>query len=371
MKNLTKENINNIIFICLFFGCILFSKTSHAAFIINSNGTVSDDINNLVWDRCPLGFSGPTCIGSILTFSWENALLEVSARNSANHLGFNDWRLPNRIELESLIKIDAESPAVDGSVFPNSPVVNSLNAISWSSTTNPADTSTAWYVSFFSGNTEFGSKSNNLTVRLVRGGGTLNGFDKIGINNYVASVPANSSLNGSVNTTLSGGGANCALGYINYQSTGNATPAPPSGITFPAGFVNFTTTNCDPGGTISVTITYPNSLPHGTQFYKYGPSTPGALPSWYIHPAVINGNTITYSVLDNGQGDSDATLGKIIDPAGPGFFTGGINNIPTLNKVSGAILLGLIFLLLCFQRRLFKLKFKFNFRFMQIVSKRI
>jgi len=121
---------------------------------------------------------------------------------------------------------------------------------------------------------------------------------------------------------------------VAYQSANSVGATPPAGVTLPHGVVNFTTTpSCTAGGTITVTLTYPSALPAGTQFWKYGPATAGNPASWYVHPATVAGNTITYSVTDNGQGDSNATVGQITDPGGPGVGGGaGIAGVPTLSQ---------------------------------------
>ncbi|MNT53965.1 hypothetical protein D3C72_1910890 [compost metagenome] len=76
-------------------------------------------------------------------------------------------------------------------------------------------------------------------------------------------------------------------------------------------------------------ITYPQPLPAGTQFWKFGPATPAvggvaAASTWFqLGGASLSGDrlTVTYTVADDGVGDSNATPGSISDPfalaAGP------------------------------------------------------
>lgn len=48
-------------------------------------------------------------------------------------------------------------------------------------------------------------------------------------------------------------------------------------------------------------VTYPNALPAGTQYYKYGPTTSDPNPYWYkFDGAAISGNTITLTLTDGG-----------------------------------------------------------------------
>jgi hypothetical protein len=79
-----------------------------------------------------------------ITRTWDDA------KNYCENLtvgGYNDWRLPQKKELESIINYGQSSLAIDTSVFSNTKTDNY-----WSSTTYAAcDVSKAWYVHFGSG----------------------------------------------------------------------------------------------------------------------------------------------------------------------------------------------------------------------------
>ncbi len=95
----------------------------------------------------------------------------------------------------------------------------------------------------------------------------------------------------------------------------------------PYGEYAFQSTGCT--GAVTMVITYPQPLPAGIQFWKYGPATPAvggvvAASTWFqLGSATLSADrkTVTYTITDNGAGDSDATLGRISDPfalaAGP------------------------------------------------------
>jgi len=57
--------------------------------------------------------------GAASAHIWAQALGVAVSANSASYKGHNDWRLPNRNELESLVKIDVSDPAIDATAFPN------------------------------------------------------------------------------------------------------------------------------------------------------------------------------------------------------------------------------------------------------------
>ncbi|GAB4088480.1 Lcl C-terminal domain-containing protein [Hydrogenophaga soli] len=326
---------------------------AHAAYTVNADGTVTDTTSGLVWDQCVLGSrtsAATSCAANTnSTYTWDEALAQVSARNSANHLGYSDWRLPNISELESLVDTTAATaPIINTTAFPNTPIMGDSmgGGAHWSSSSyapNPAD---AWNVDFLNGVSGADLKTYPLFVRLVRSGQSFSAFDGMGTTSYTAPTPSGSSTSGNVTTTLSGGGAaSCAMVSVAYQSANSVGAAPPAGVSFPAGVVNFTTTGCAVGGTVTVTLTYPSALPAGTRLYKYGPATAGASPSWYEHPATIGGNTITYSVTDNGVGDSNNTAGVITDPAGagvPGGGAEGVAGVPTLSQWALLLLAGLV-----------------------------
>ena len=80
-------------------------------FTDNGDGTVTDGTTHLMWDQCAYGLTGATCTtGTALQTSWAGALDAAVAANNANYKGFNDWRVPNKNELESLVNLSAVAP---------------------------------------------------------------------------------------------------------------------------------------------------------------------------------------------------------------------------------------------------------------------
>lgn len=98
-----------------------------ARFVDNGNGTVTDQLSNLVWEKIP----------NTNAFTWEQAL---SYAENLTLAGASDWRVPNIKEIQSLNDFSNVSPSVNTSIFSSIGVKKY-----WSSTTLPNQTTRAWY----------------------------------------------------------------------------------------------------------------------------------------------------------------------------------------------------------------------------------
>ncbi|MEO8751120.1 MAG: DUF1566 domain-containing protein [Casimicrobiaceae bacterium] len=373
--------------------------SAHAAFTDNGDGTITDTVTGLQWDKCAYGqFAGDCSGGAAARRAWSQALTDVVALNSGVYKGHNDWRLPNVKELESLVKIDSLNPAIDGTAFPNT----DFSFAYWSSTLfvppMPTFSGQAWGVDFNLGFVDIidtSSSANKSFVRLVRNGQPVDSFDLLapasaaptpiaraalaisapdvvattagarntssqtqssGQRTFSASTGTGSGI-ATANMTTVDGGAACGFVGSGFMAVSAVPSAPPAGVRFPHGLASLRIANCAATGTtVTVTLTFPQPLPPETVYWKYGPATKGGAAVWYVMPgAIVAGNTITLPLTDGQLGDDDWTAnGLISDPGGPGLATAASlvpsEAIPVLDGWPLRMLLALFVLLVAITR---------------------
>lgn len=105
------------------------------SFTDNGDMTVTDTATGLMWSK----------EDSAVGMTWQDALDWVQAKNTANYLGHNDWRLPNAKELHSLVNYANApdfnaKPAIDTAFFTCTGITNENGDTDypyyWSSTTH-------------------------------------------------------------------------------------------------------------------------------------------------------------------------------------------------------------------------------------------
>ena len=131
-------------------------------FVDNGDGTVTDTSTGLMWMRCAFGqiWDGTTCTGDALAYKWKEA---TALRQ--RFAGFDNWRLPDLDEFESLITPLQDESFFDKETFPNSP-----KSDFWTSSFSAYDSLNAWSLSFEHGHAVNIGRDNACHVRLVRAG---------------------------------------------------------------------------------------------------------------------------------------------------------------------------------------------------------
>ena len=164
-----------------------------AQFTDNGNGTITDNLTNLIWQKAPFADS----------ITWEQALGYADTLTLA---GATDWRLPNIKEMQSVNDESIITPSVSISYFPSIGVKKY-----WSSTTLPNQTAKAWYLDTHFGITTYANKTAKNSVLCVKNNtGTPTGLteNKVG-KTIVYPNPFTSQIN--VNTS----GKNIAVKLYN------------------------------------------------------------------------------------------------------------------------------------------------------------
>jgi hypothetical protein len=103
-------------------------------FTDHGDGTVTDIRTGLMWQRCMLGYTfsnngtpgvlaDDACTPTAtVTFLWQQALQGAVDHNAqGGFAGFTDWRVPNIKELISIVEYKCASPAVNTTIFPDTP----------------------------------------------------------------------------------------------------------------------------------------------------------------------------------------------------------------------------------------------------------
>ena len=132
---------------------------------------ISDDIElikdkntGLIWE---LKSSNPNDINFAKDrYSWEDAKRKyIEKLNTNRYGGFDDWRLPNREELRSIVDYSGVSPALSSEIFPNTEP-----AFYWSKDIFGDSKDMAWGVYFAYGCGICYATHKEYFVRAVRGG---------------------------------------------------------------------------------------------------------------------------------------------------------------------------------------------------------
>ena len=117
----------------------------------STKNVVMDTTTNLMWqeDTTPS------------TMNWTSAISYCEALSLGT---YTDWRVPNIVELTSLLKFTSYNPAI------NTTFQNVTANHYWSSTTSKSDTTKALDVNFISASHHSEVKTDSIYIRCVRAG---------------------------------------------------------------------------------------------------------------------------------------------------------------------------------------------------------
>jgi hypothetical protein len=126
------------------------SSTNVQHYTEPSPDVVLDSVTQLTWQRQL----------SDRTYSWSEARSYCSCLTLG---GYDDWQVPSRVELVSIVDFTRQDPALDPLAFPDTPF-----EWFWSSSTVAGEDGLAWYVAFWDGNTHSSTTDSSYRVRCVR-----------------------------------------------------------------------------------------------------------------------------------------------------------------------------------------------------------
>jgi hypothetical protein len=129
-----------------FVRCVSGAEYGINDYVENVNGTISDKSSGLMWAKNDSGKG----------MDWKDALAYAEG---ATYAGYDDWRLPNVKEMQSIVDYSGVFPTIDSNMFNISKIINEAGNSDypyyWTSTTNPYIDPRdahgywfAWYVSF-------------------------------------------------------------------------------------------------------------------------------------------------------------------------------------------------------------------------------
>jgi len=154
------------------------------SFTDNGDGTITDNVTGLMWEK-------KDDSGGIHdkdnTYTWSSGTgnmdgtiqggFLVPLNDGAGFAGYKDWRVPNIMELQTLVNFGAVSPAAypafHAACVPGCKVTKCSCTPSdyyWSASTYPDGSTRAWYVDAGYGYVEGNDKTSGNFVRAVRGG---------------------------------------------------------------------------------------------------------------------------------------------------------------------------------------------------------
>ncbi len=186
-------------------------------YVDNLNGTVTHTPTGLTWMRCSVGqtWNGTTCTGTANTYAWDQAKALTQT-----YAGHNDWRLPDLLELKSLVDYTRSRLAINASVFPAASA-----SYFWSGSPFAGYSDYAWSVYFYFGYDSWYGRDFAHPVRLVRAGQS--------IGNFALTVAQSGTGSGTIGSSPAG--INCGSLCTASFTSGTAvtlTATPASGSTF-------------------------------------------------------------------------------------------------------------------------------------------
>lgn len=125
------------------------------SFTDNINGTVTDNVTHLVWQKV-----------ADATATWADAVSNCTSLDSANFGGHNSgWRLPALVELNTLLDLAVDTSTGTAAILPI--FTGTAPAAYWTSTEDPDNSANAWFLNFGTTEDNVDAKTTAHYVRCV------------------------------------------------------------------------------------------------------------------------------------------------------------------------------------------------------------
>jgi hypothetical protein len=150
-----------------------FQAGASHSFVDNGDGTITDQVTGLMWEKN----SGDGSINDATNrYTAADAVaVKIATLNSQTFAGHDDWRVPNRNELVTLVNFGTVSPATYQEFAENCApgcTVTECNCtgdtLYWTSTTSFSSTNHLVYINFSAGDFAVQQKTEQARVRAVR-----------------------------------------------------------------------------------------------------------------------------------------------------------------------------------------------------------
>ena len=103
---------------------------------------------------------------TVIVTTVDDLIWDALDQANANSLGgYTDWRVPNYLELPTIVDLSTSGPCIDTTTFPSTP-----SSYHWTSSSRPGSPASAFYVHFGYGVVSYNDKqADEYYVRFVRG----------------------------------------------------------------------------------------------------------------------------------------------------------------------------------------------------------
>jgi hypothetical protein len=150
----------------------LQAGASHS-FVDNGDGTITDQSTGLMWEKHS---NDESIHDAENTYTLAEAVaVKLATLNADGFGGHDDWRLPNRNELATLINFGAHAPAAYSQFNTTCDTGCTVeqcnctgNTLYWTSTSSAQSPAYQWYTNFSLGDFAIQAKTEKARVRAVR-----------------------------------------------------------------------------------------------------------------------------------------------------------------------------------------------------------